>query len=50
MNLMVNFQTHGFFSILLKSNADPARGTAGRTASVSTERWNLKEAAGKTLV
>jgi len=34
----------------LKSNAGPARGTASRTARVSIARWNLKEAAGKTLV
>ena len=27
-----------------KSSADPARGTASRTARVSTARWNLKEA------
>ena len=32
-----------------KSPADPVRGTASRTARVSIVRWNLKEAAGKTL-
>ena len=32
-----------------KSSADPARGTASRTARVSIARWNLKEAAGKAL-
>ena len=34
----------------LKSNTGPARGTVSRTARVSTARWDLKEAAGKTLV
>jgi hypothetical protein len=29
---------------------DPGRGIVSRTARVSTVRWNLKEAAGKTLV
>ena len=32
-----------------KSPVDPARGTTSRTARVPTARWNLKEAAGKTL-
>jgi len=32
-----------------KSPADPVEGTAGDTARVSIVRWNLKEAAGKSL-
>src|SRR5690554_4923691 len=32
-----------------KSPVGPARGTTSRTARVSTARWNLKEATGKTL-
>ena len=32
-----------------KSSIDPTRGTISRTARVSIVRWNLKEAAGKTL-
>ena len=40
----------GALTCWFKSNAGPARGTASRTARVSTARWNPKEAAGKTLV
>jgi hypothetical protein len=32
-----------------KSSTGPARGTVSRTARVSTARWNLKEAEGKSL-
>ncbi|HOH30605.1 MAG TPA: hypothetical protein PLC40_13090, partial [Candidatus Hydrogenedentes bacterium] len=32
-----------------KSSTGPAAGTVSRTARVSIARWNLKEAAGKTL-
>lgn len=32
-----------------KSTTGPVRGTVSRTARVSIVRWNLKEAAGKTL-
>ena len=32
-----------------KSPTGPARGTVSRTARVSIERWNLKEAEGKAL-
>jgi hypothetical protein len=32
-----------------KFSAGPTGGTASWTARVSTARWNLKEAAGKTL-
>ena len=32
-----------------KSAVGPTRGTISRTARVSTERWNLKEAEGKPL-
>ena len=32
-----------------KTLAGPIRGTARRTARVSTARWDLKEAAGKAL-
>ena len=40
----------GALTCWLKSNTGPARGTVSRTARVSIARWNLKEAAGKTLV
>ena len=40
----------GALTSWLKSNAHPARGSASRTARVSTVRWNLKEAVSKTLV
>ena len=33
-----------------KSSTGPVRGTVSQTARVFTARWNLKEAAGKTLV
>jgi hypothetical protein len=39
----------GALTSWLKSNAHPARGSASRTARVSTARWNLKEAVSKTL-
>jgi hypothetical protein len=32
-----------------KSSTGPARGTVSRTARVPTARWDLKEAAGKSL-
>jgi hypothetical protein len=40
----------GALTSWFESNADPARGTASRTARVSIARWNLKEAVSKTLV
>ena len=40
----------GVLTSWLESNAHPARGSASRTARVSTARWNLKEAVSKTLV
>ena len=44
-------ETHGGVRMTwrCKSSIDPTRGTISRTARVSIVRWNLKEAAGKTL-